>query len=317
MTPELTQEQQSVETAGTPDATRSPGAQIRRARERAQLSPEEFAAQMKLARGTLEALERDDFKMLVEPVYVRGYYRKCAKLLGIAEKDLVDAYQALVAPRAPEAPAKLRLASGTELGSGSRLPVALSLAAAVVGVVVISLIWFARGETRRVPPAVAARAEALAPEPEASKPETAAAQPLTPAGGGTAESSATAAPAAATGSQAAVSPAVASAPVSTPPVAASPQSATSTPAAAVTSASITLRFTITSWARVDDAGGKTLLNGLVRAGDKQTFSGAPPFSVFLGNAPGVSVDIGGKPVDLAKYTAENGTARFSLGAGTP
>lgn len=76
---------------------------------------------------------------------------------------------------------------------------------------------------------------------------------------------------------------------------------------------MSLNFSITSWARVDDASGKTLLNGLMRAGDRQTLSGAAPFTVFLGNAPGVRVDLNGKSVDLTKYTAANNTARFTLG----
>lgn len=336
MTPELIQEQNSVETApsNAADSHRvSPGALIRRARERARLTPEELSAQLKLARGTLEALERDDFKVLVEPVYVRGYYRKCAKLLGIAEKDLVDAYEAQVAPRAPVAPSKLRLASGTELGSGSRLPVALAFLAAAVAVVVCAFIWFARGETNRVPPAVAAKVEAMTPEED----KTAAAAPEATA------------PAAVPGASAAAAPATSPAPATTPPVedaapravpaavpaapaaanagtpattmapapapapaaaAAHPATPTAKPAAAP--AKLLLNFTITSWARVDDAGGKTLLNGLVRAGDKQDLQGAGPFTVFLGNAPGVNLQLNGKPVDLTPYTAENKTARFTL-----
>lgn len=324
MTPELTEEQQGVEIAPStpsPESTRSsPGALIRRARERVRMSPEELAAQTKLTRGTLEALERDDFKILVEPVYVRGYYRKCAKVLGIAEKDLVDSYAAMVAPRAPEAPAKLRLASGSELGSGSRLPLALAAGAALIAVIVLSLIWFARGEVNHVPPPPeAAKVEVTAPVE--SKPEVTVTDPAAATAATTPDASATpaavpaaptpsttpAAPVAATPAPAAGAPAASAAPAMTKPAAPAA-------AAAVVStgpASLTLRFNITSWARVDDANGKTLVNGLVRAGEKQTLTAPAPFAVFLGNAPGVSVDINGKVIDLAKYTAQNNTARFS------
>lgn len=51
----------------------SPGALLKQARERAGLGPDDLAGQLKLAKGTLEALERDDFAALSEPVYVRGY----------------------------------------------------------------------------------------------------------------------------------------------------------------------------------------------------------------------------------------------------
>jgi cytoskeleton protein RodZ len=323
MTPELTQAQQGIDTNPSADGgdARSPGAMIRRARERARITQEELAAQIKLARSTLDALERDDFKVLVEPVYVRGYYRKCAKLLSISEKELVDAYQARVAPRAPEAPSKLRLASGTELGSGNRLPVWLATLAAIAAVIICAFIWFARGESSRVPPAVAAKADAMTPEEDntdsvtdtssaATAAEPAAAAPAAAARAATAQPELAAAPSQAPAAvpQTIAPPAATLAPVKSAPVAA---------AAAAASSSIALRFTVTSWARVDDAGGKTLLNGLVRAGDKQTLSGAAPFAVFLGNANGVNVEINGKPVDLLKYTAQNNTARFTLGAGTP
>ncbi|MES2489420.1 MAG: RodZ domain-containing protein [Pseudomonadota bacterium] len=333
MTPELTQEQQGVETAPSspsPESTRStPGQLIRRARERARMTTEELSAMIKLARGTLDALERDDFKVLMEPVYVRGYYRKCAKVLGIAESDLVDAYQAMVAPRAPEAPAKLRLASGSELGSGSRLPLALASAAAGIGVVVLSIIWFARGEVTQVPelPAVVEApvenkaavpvdvttlATDVAATPDATG-ATPAAVPTTPATDVTAATQPQAvAPVtptplvpAATGVSTVAVPTTK--PLAGLPVAVGP----------MTTGTLTLRFNITSWARVEDATGKTLVNGLIRAGEKQSWTGHAPFSVFLGNAPGVSADFNGRLIDLTKITAQNNTARFSAGANTP
>lgn len=341
MTPELTQEQKSVDfTPPSADTPRtSPGALIRRARERARMTPEELAAQTKLARSTLEALERDDFNTLNEPVYVRGYYRKAAKVLDIAEKELLDAYQARVAPRTPALPSKLRLASGTELGSGSRLPIPLAVLAAIAAIVVCAFIWFARGEPNPVPPSVAAKADAMTGEDEKVDQAEAAPEPAAASASKPAPAPATAAtvPAAAQPAPAGAAPAAAvpvqqasPAPTATVPVQAPPQRAVApgmAPAASTAAAapqqakpaagapaSVTLSFSITSWARVDDASGKTLLNGLMRAGDKQSLNGTAPYTVFLGNAPGVKVEVNGKAVDIAKYTAENLTARFSLSA---
>ena len=72
-------------------ATAGPGRVIRQARERARLGIEELASMTRLARSTLEALERDDFSTLTEAVYVRGYYRKCAKVLNLPEAELIAA----------------------------------------------------------------------------------------------------------------------------------------------------------------------------------------------------------------------------------
>jgi cytoskeleton protein RodZ len=119
----------------------SPGAIIREARTRARMSVEELAAATKLARPTLEALERDDFNALQEAVYVRGYYRKCAKILGLNEAELVAVYQNRVVPKRPDPPAKLRLASGTEIGEVNRLPVPMAVVSAAAAVVIGILLW--------------------------------------------------------------------------------------------------------------------------------------------------------------------------------
>ena len=325
----MTEEIQDAATPPAPAAadTPSPGAMIRNARERARLTLEDLATQIKLARSTLDALERDNFDSLLEPVYVRGYYRKCAKVLGIPEKQLIDAYQALVAPKAPSAPSKLRLASGSELGSGARLPMWMSVGVAVLAAILLSLVWsFIKGPPQAPP----------LPVPV----ETAPAAPALPV---TSSSAAAAPDAAATAAEETKPAAVAAAPVTTPtpsartvapavvikpaPVPLPPAASASKPEAAPVTAkpatstaapllleekSMSLEFSITSWARITDANGKTLLNSLMHAGDKRSVRGAPPFAVFLGNAPGVTAQYEGKPVDLAKYTGDNLTARFSL-----
>lgn len=348
MTPELTQENTSIPSSVHEAPERlSPGALIRRARERARMAPEELAAQTKLSRSTLDALERDDFNTLIEPVYVRGYYRKCAKVLDVSERELLDAYEARVAPRSPQLPSKLRLASGTDLGTGSRLPIPLAAVGAIAAIVICALIWFARGEPNNsVPPAVSAKADAMTPD---ATPHIPVAVPVAEFGQGTPSVKAAtvaAKPLGALETAPVPTPAISApapfvAPVVTPqmsppstpallapaltpaPKPAAPIVTTAPPSVAPATAPVSgrplagstmvLNFSITSWARVDDASGKTLLNGLMRAGEKQSLNGTAPFTVFLGNAPGVRADLNGKSVDLTKYTAANNTARFTLG----
>ncbi|HEX4872444.1 MAG TPA: helix-turn-helix domain-containing protein, partial [Nevskiaceae bacterium] len=121
-----------------------PGTLIREARLKARFSIEELAAQTKLNRATLEALERDDFGALLEPVYVRGYYRKCAKVLTLSEAELLARYEKLQAPRQIAPPTKLRLASGGELGGDSSVPRLFIAASAVLAVAVTLFIWLAK-----------------------------------------------------------------------------------------------------------------------------------------------------------------------------
>lgn len=288
----------------------SPGAMIRQGRERMHLSLDELAGVTKLSYHTIESLERDDFNALLEPVYVRGYYRKCAKVLDIPEKALLDAYQARVAPKQPLPPAKLRLASGADLGSASRLPVTLAIAGAVVAVLVCAVVWFARGSGQPAPQPVDAGQGSIAvtggPQATVVPSTEIAVPPATPA-----EVPATAAPDA-------TLPAPAAAPVEgTAAAAATPAATASAPAPAAPAASAgsaVLSFTATSWVRVDDASGKTLFNGLAQPNESHVLNGALPLNVFLGNAPAVKVEFGGKPFDTQAFQRDNKTARFTLPA---
>ncbi|MBV8061980.1 MAG: helix-turn-helix domain-containing protein [Nevskia sp.] len=322
-------------TAASPDASEStrqgPGRLIRLARERARLGLPELAGLTKLAPATLEALERDDFSVLNEPVYVRGYYRKCAKALSISEQELLAAYEKMVAPRTPQAPTKLLL-GGSNTGSGLKKgrrraapPWWLWLVGlgALVGIAAFVL-RENPGESRGEP-----RPAQGAPATAPSAPAAAPAAPNTPPAGvtrplSTNELSTT--PADAGLSQPPAGPAAETPPVAAAPPAASAPAAHSAPAASAPAAgsaatvpapasgdALALEFKATSWVRVEDDNGKVLLSGVIQQGDRQTVSGKPPYSLFLGNAPGVAVSYRGKAVDLGPYTrAKDNTARLSV-----
>ncbi|WP_084197234.1 RodZ domain-containing protein [Solimonas soli] len=284
----------------------TPGAMIREARQAAHLSVDDLAAHTKLARATVEALERDDFGALLEPVYVRGYYRKCAKVLNLNEKMLIDAYAARVTQKPPQAPAKLRLASGTELGSSSRLPTAMGVLFVLVAIAVCAALWWLRGATTPVPKMISS--EVLggslsgASAPSAPSP--------TPVEGGDAAPVETlpSAPSAA-------APTTATTPAEEAPANATPAAAPATAPAG--SGPLLISFSGQSWIRVLDANGRTLLNGLVGAGERRQLDGKPPFDLFIGAAPVVVVSYEGKTVDLKPYTRDNATARLTLPLGAP
>jgi len=284
------------QTAASPDpalqpAPPSPGALLRAARERAGLGAEDLAGQLKLAKGTLEALERDDFAALSEPVYVRGYYRKIAKVLPIAESELINAYNARTKP-APVA-AQLRrlpLAGGVAAGTSrhSRMPgVGFAVLAVVAIGVLIAVV--SREPTQRLAPP---RSAAIAPAPAPVEPTPAP----TPA---PADSAAAPAPAAETPASAATPTTQAPAPAPTP--------ATGVPN------QLALEFSQASFVRVEDGSGRTLKIGLVHGGERSTLDGQPPYTVFLGNAQNVKVFFGGQAVDFSAHiNRQNDTARFTV-----
>lgn len=292
--PEPEQAPPPAEPAAPQAALPSPGALLKQARERAGLGAEDLAGQLKLAKGTLEALERDDFASLSEPVYVRGYYRKIAKVLPVAEAELLKAYNARIKPAPVAAPLRrLPLAGGVAAGTsrhskGPGLGVVIALA---VGLGILIAV-FTREPTKRL-------AEPRPAEPAASAPAPAA----TPA--------TTSEPAAPAPVPAPVEPQAAATDVAPTPAPA-PAAAPVAPAAGPPN-QLVLEFSEASFVRVEDSRARTLAIGLVRGGERHALDGQPPYTVFLGNAQNVKVFFGGSAVDFSAHiNRQNDTARFTV-----
>jgi len=72
----------------------SPGAQLRAARQQAGWTAERLAAELGLPLERMHALERDEHDSFGGIVFVRGYLRRAAVLLGIPAAGLIAAYEA-------------------------------------------------------------------------------------------------------------------------------------------------------------------------------------------------------------------------------
>ncbi len=70
-----------------------PGQRLREAREAAQLTVAEVAARMRLGPNALEQLENDNYERLHGPAFVRGYLGGYARLLGLPEGPILEAYE--------------------------------------------------------------------------------------------------------------------------------------------------------------------------------------------------------------------------------
>jgi cytoskeleton protein RodZ len=186
-------------------------------------------------------------------------------------------------------------------------------ATVVVVLVLISLAvswWLRRPETPDTQPLASAPAAATAVAPTVStKPMTA----LTDlADSATAQKPAKAVVLAASKSSSSAA-AHAVKPAATLPHAAAPQAV---PAAPVNDRDLShVKFILgaASWVEVYDNNGKRLFYDLAPAGDNLELSGPGPLQVFLGNAPGVSIELEGAPFDLKPFLRSDNTARFKLG----
>jgi cytoskeleton protein RodZ len=78
---------------------------------------------------------------------------------------------------------------------------------------------------------------------------------------------------------------------------------------------IDFHFDRNSWVDVRDGNGKLLVVGEKTGGSsEQVNSGKPPFSVVLGRANAVRVEVNGEPFDLAPHSRKN-VARFKISSG--
>ena len=66
-----------------------------------------------------------------------------------------------------------------------------------------------------------------------------------------------------------------------------------------------------SWVEIRDSSDRTIFSQLNRARTAQRVTGAPPLSIVVGNANGVTMTYAGQPVDLARHTKID-VARLTL-----
>lgn len=288
----------------------SPGALLQRAREAKGLTPEQVSSQTMLSRATVEALENNDFERLSQPVFVRGYYRKCAKVLGLPEDEVMAAYARFsgeAAPR-PAAAAHVDVIPQDVTPGPRRAFLYLLLAVIALGAFAWLILPQWAGDTPAEPAAPAdaplAAAGTVVPDP---------------APAATSESTPAPAPAVAAADQNRSAPALTqddpAAPAAQADAAATapaPPDAAAQASAALEGSKLLLRFEERSWIRVTDASDTELLEGIIGGGNLRVVDGRPPYRVELGYAPGVSVSIGGRTVYTGEQYAADNTASFTV-----
>lgn len=71
----------------------SPGERLRQARELKKLSLDDVAKHLHLGVEKIEALERDEVEQIAAPVFVAGYLRAYARLLGLSGDEIVSIFE--------------------------------------------------------------------------------------------------------------------------------------------------------------------------------------------------------------------------------
>lgn len=279
------------ESLNATETASAPGERLRRSREARQLTIEEVAARLRLSVAKIEALERGEVGDIVAPVFVAGYLRAYARLLGLQAEEIIAEFESLAGMAPPSIdPSSVTSANGhgafrAELPAGFSLSGDKSWRAAlrwsVVGLVLIAVVgawWQIREGKREMPPAIVA--------------ETPEAPSVAP-----------------TLEDVAAQPAEAGAVIEEPTATVEPRA----PEPQAPHSQLALTLMEESWVEVIDAQGNRLMLELARAGQTRTLTGVAPFEVMLGYVPGVLLDYNGLPYDLSRYKKRR-TAKFTVGA---
>ncbi|MEW5771195.1 MAG: RodZ domain-containing protein [Pseudomonadota bacterium] len=304
------------------------GRTLAEARAAKSLTSADVAAKLKLTVRQIEALEQEDTAQLPGDLFVRGFVRNYARLLGLDADELIvpmDAESAV--SRTITAPSE-----GVSMAnSGLRRWVVIPLLILGVFVATVAVLyqWLSQGEDALVSQAAvesAAPAHAAAPPVHVVTPVPApvpVAPPETPPEvAPVATPAAASAPvpvASATGQVPAPIPAPIPTPIPAPaplvrplppapPPAATPEKTVDKPAAG----RHTLNFTAAhdAWIQVVDGEGKRY-SKLVRAGGSDSLSGVPPFRLVVGEAAQVQLSYDGRAIDLTPFIGQK-VARLTL-----
>jgi cytoskeleton protein RodZ len=306
--------------AATAEAGANPGAHLRGIREQRGLSLHQLAVELHVSDSIIEALERGDYAVLGGAVFVRGHLRNYARALGVAEGEVLALYEQ--GQNNPTAPT-LVTQHNTGVNPRAREWYLRGATGGVVLVlVVLAISWWQRRPEERAEP-VQGQVEAASLPTAATNTTAVALAPASPqpaAQPGAANLSAPLAPppvkpVAARAPREEHKPATV--PVQTPVAAAAPVPTRQVVTGSGDAASLThVQFSLSaaSWIEVYDASGKRLYYDLAPAGNTLDLSGTGPLQVFLGNAPGVSVELNGSAFDIKPYSRTDNTARFKLGA---
>jgi len=116
----------------TPDYELTPGALLRRSRQRYGWSVEDVADELKLLPYVIEAIEQDNYTQMAGWTYAVGYLRGYAKLVGVNIESAIAEHSSLL-PQKEDAPGTLTYRTGAKVA----IPISLNWVITAVVVIVV------------------------------------------------------------------------------------------------------------------------------------------------------------------------------------
>ncbi len=293
-------------------ASAGPGKTLCDARKQLGFSPEEVAEILNLSTSQINALENDDFSILPESTYVRGYLRSYAQVLELSPDDILAAYANV---NGTQYAARLSTLSPESEVTLKDRPVRFATFLVAGLLIVLAVVWW---QGRSYTPTMSVDADTAgvsSPEQDLLGPDVVAMEPNSEINPGADELAAKA-----------EFPATLIPSLGETDTSENGQSLSlykpgpdeievegNTLPSAVAGTQLVVYTREASWADIRDARENRLLYTLLPAGRMVTLVGTPPFNVFLGNPDGVGLEFDGEYFDASRY--KSGTvARFTLGA---
>ncbi|MEM7401266.1 MAG: RodZ domain-containing protein [Pseudomonadota bacterium] len=280
------------------------GALLVNARNSASLSQIDISEQLNLPQNTIKALEKDDFDALPEATYIRGYLRNYARVVGINADHLIATFdQQHVQEPIVSTPVKSKQ---------SYDPAILWSTAAVLSILVgLIITWWIESspEIKQVPNTQIVSIENTSQLQNSSQQESEILNPHLDSQ--EIDTSVT------------LQKAPASNEINDEQMTFELQQAMQDESENANLVSlndgahmITVTYMEESWTEIRDADANTLMQGLIEPGVVRNLSGKPPFEIFLGNAPGVVIEVNGLYFDHSQFSRSNNTARFQVSSGS-
>ena len=285
------------------------GALLVDARRRAALNQSDIAEQINLPINKISSLENDDYDNLPESTYVRGYLRSYARLVGLDAEEIVKSYNEL-----HHVESELDLSTSAKPSYDSAfLWSTAAVMTILVGLLATWWIDIKNNQEQVVQLASTEEVQSISEkekettmantensEPAIQEPEIVEAEPAEAHQTGPVEEKALSAE---------------SVEYVTEEVEQAMEEESQDPTLVSMSNEsevLTVTFVEKSWTEIHDADSNTLMQGLIEQGVVKNLNGKPPFHIFLGNSPGVVIEVNGQYFDQSEFNRSNRTARFQV-----
>ena len=238
------------------------GTMLRTAREDKGVSLAQTEAATMIRRSYLQALEDDEHALLPGAVYTKGFLRNYAVYLGLDPSHVLSVYHREYPDNSQDvvAPATIKPRGSGQLITGGTLATLLLI---VVVAVFATYVYRQVQSFRQAQPSVAAAAQVPTPTPIPPTPT------IGPAASATAAASAA--------------------------VAAPAQPPAQTPTVNPNGAEVTAKLSQDAWFSIQ-IDGRRSFEGVLKAGQTQTWKGKDDVFVWTGNAGGVNIVFNGKDI---------------------